>query len=114
MLQNRFDQVLGFGAGDEDGGSDDEIHAPEFLMAGDVLRGDAAGALGESGFVSSGLTGGQLALGVSVEIGAVAVESEHQKEFGVQAWGRDVVGGEAGDGGGERVLQVHGSISTQR
>ena len=112
-LQNSFDQLFGLGAGDEDGGGDDEIQAPEFLMAGDVLRGNAAGAFGESGFISSGFVGGQLALGVSVEKCSVTVQGEHEKEFGVHAWGRDVIGGEPGDGGGERVLQVHGSISPQ-
>ena len=66
--------MFGFGAGDEDGGSDDEVYAPEFLMSGDVLRGNAAGALGESGFVAGLLVGGEFALGVSVEISAVAVE----------------------------------------
>ena len=106
--------MLGFRAGDEDGGGDDEIHAPEFLMAGDVLRGNAAGALGESGFVAKLLAGGELTFGVSVEIGAVAVESEHEEELGVQARGRDAVGGEAGDGGGEGRLQLHLYISTQR
>jgi hypothetical protein len=104
---------FGFGAGDEDGGSDDEVHAPELLMAGDVLCGNAAGALGESGFVTRLLGGGEFALGVSVEIGAVAVESEHEEEFGVQARGGDVVGGEAGDGRGEGWLQLHLYISTQ-
>jgi hypothetical protein len=49
-----------------------------------------------------------------VEIGAVAVESEHEEELGVQARGRDAIGGEAGDGGGEGRLQLHLYISTQR
>jgi hypothetical protein len=82
-------------------------------MAGDVLRGNAAGALGESGFVAGLLAGGEFAFGVSVEISAIAVEGEHEEEFGVQARGRDMVGGEAGDGGGEGRLQLHLSISTQ-
>lgn len=105
--------MFGFGAGDEDGGSDDEVHAPEFLMSGDVLRGNTTGALGESGLVAGLLVGGELALGVSVEISAVAVEGEHEEEFGVQARGWDVVRGEAGDGGGEGRLQLHVYISTQ-
>jgi len=83
-------------------------------VAGDVLRGNAAGALGESGFVARLLGGGEFALGVGVEIGSVAVNGEHEEEFGVQARGGDVVRGEAGDGGGEGRLQLHVYISTHR
>src|ERR1700722_21011826 len=83
-------------------------------MAGDVLRGNSADPLGESGLVARLLGGGEFALRVSVEIGAVTVESEHEEEFGVQARGGDVVGGQAGDCGGEGRLQLHGAISTQR
>lgn len=72
------------------------------------MRGNSAGALGESGFVARLLAGGEFALGVSVEISTVAVESEHEEELGVQARGGDVVRGEAGDGGGEGRLQLHG------
>jgi hypothetical protein len=41
-------------------------------MAGDVLRGNAAGALGERGVVASLFVGGEFALGMRVEVGAVA------------------------------------------
>jgi len=82
-------------------------------MAGDVLRGNAAGTLGESSLVAGLLGGGEFALSVSVEIGAVAVECEHEEKFGVQARGRDVFGGEAGDSGGQGRLELHLYISTQ-
>ena len=70
--------MFGFRPGDQDGGSDDEIHAPEFLMAGDVLRGNSAASLAESSLVASLLGNREFALRVSVEIGSVAVEGEHQ------------------------------------
>jgi len=77
------------------------------------LRGDAADAFGESGGVAGLLARGEFALWMGVEISAVAVDGEHEEEFGVEARGRDVVRGEAGDGGGERRLQLHLYISTQ-
>src|SRR6266568_2214555 len=39
-----FNDVLGFRAGDQDVGSDRELEAPEFLLAGEVLRGLAGRA----------------------------------------------------------------------
>ena len=41
-----LDEVLGLRSWDQDGRRDDEIESPEFLVSGDVLRGDALGALG--------------------------------------------------------------------
>lgn len=103
-IQHGFYHVLGFGARDEDGGGDDEVHTPEFLMAGNVLRGDTTGALVQSGLVAGGFVGREFALGMCVEIGTIAAEGKHEKQFGVHARGRDVVRGEAGDGGGESLL----------
>src|SRR5580693_9757717 len=82
-------------------------------MAGDVLRGNSAASLGEGSLVARLLGDGEFALRVSVEIGSIAVEGEHEQEFGVQARGRRVVGGEAGDCRGEGRLQLHVYISTQ-
>jgi hypothetical protein len=64
--------VLGLGAGNEDGRSHYQIHAPKFLVARDVLRGNAAGALGECGFVTAGFVGGEFAFGMRVKVRAVA------------------------------------------
>ncbi len=38
-VESDLDQMFGFGAGNEDVGSDLEVEAPEFLVAGEVLRG---------------------------------------------------------------------------
>jgi hypothetical protein len=62
--QHSFDYVLSLRAWDENRGSNDEVHAPEFLMSRDVLRGDATGALGESNIIAGLLFGGKFALGM--------------------------------------------------
>ena len=67
-------------------------------MAGDVLRGDAAGTLGESLVIAYLFVGGELLLRMGVEIGTIVSQSEHQKQFGVHARGGDLVHCEAGDG----------------
>ena len=71
-------------------------------MAGDVLRGDAAGALGEGGAVSGSFVFRKLALGIGEQVGAIAFEDEHEQQFGVQARRWNVGRGEAGDRRGER------------
>ena len=43
-VESDFDEVLGFGAGNENVRGDFEIEAPEFLMAREVLRGLAGSA----------------------------------------------------------------------
>jgi len=43
--EHDFDQVLGFGARDQNRGRDDQVESPEFLVTGDVLGGDTFGAL---------------------------------------------------------------------
>ena len=45
--QDGFDQMFGLWARNQHGGGHDQIEPPEFLVAGDVLRGDAFGALGQ-------------------------------------------------------------------
>ena len=45
--QRGFDQVFGFRTRNKHGRADDEVHAPEFLMPGDVLRWNALRTLVE-------------------------------------------------------------------
>ncbi len=44
VAEDRFDEVFGLGAGDEDGGCYAEREAVELLLAGDVLEGLAGEA----------------------------------------------------------------------
>ena len=64
QFQHGFDHMLGLGPRNKDGRRDDEIHAPEFLMARDVLRGHAARAFGERSFVAGLLVCREFALGM--------------------------------------------------
>src|SRR5260370_3496830 len=95
------------GARDEHRRCDDEIYPPERLMSGDVLRGNAAAAFGQRGVVATLLIDGEFTLGMRVEIGAVAIEREHQKQLRVHPWGGNVFCGQPGDGGGEGWFQSH-------
>ena len=52
-LEDGFDEVLGLGARDEDGGSDLKSETVELLLAGDVLDGFVLEAAGDEGFVES-------------------------------------------------------------
>ena len=106
-IQHGLDQVFGLGTRDEHRRRDDEIHAPEFLMPGDVLRGNAAGAFGQRGVIATLLIDAEFALRMRVEIGSVAIESEHHKQLRVHARGGDVFCGQPGDGGGEGWFQLH-------
>ncbi len=78
QLQDGFDYVLGFGARYEDRGTDDEVHAPKFLMAGNILRGNAACTLGECGFIATGFVRCKFAFGMRVKVGAVRIQREHE------------------------------------
>src|ERR1700730_1534587 len=82
--QHGFDHMLRLRTGDEDGSSNNQVHPPEFLMAGDVLGGHTAGAFGKSGVVTGLLFYGQLSFGMREEVGAVATERKHQEQFGIQ------------------------------
>ena len=56
-FQDGFDEVLGFGARDEDGGGDFQCETVELLLAGDVLDGFVAQAAGDVVFVEGALVG---------------------------------------------------------
>jgi len=73
-VEGDFDEVFGFGAGDEDVGGDFEFEAPEFLLAGEVLGWFTVRAAGDKGEEAIGVGGGELLFGMGVEPGAVAAE----------------------------------------
>ena len=91
--QYGFYHVLGFWTRNQHGGADDKVHTPEFLVPGDVLRWDALYSLLESLIVARLLVAAQLALGMGIQVCALAVESEHEQEFGIHPRRRHSVGG---------------------
>ena len=99
-VEDGFDEMFGFGAGDEDGGRDAEGETEELLRAGDVLQRLLRGAAGDEG--AEGLELGWVdgVVCVGEEPGAVAVERVGEEGFGVAT----------GDGGGgfeEGVAERH-------
>src|SRR5690242_2340111 len=83
--------MLSFWSRDEHGGRDQQVKPPELLMAGNVLRGTAAGPL-TNDFIEIGLLiRGELALRMGVEIGPLATENKQQQQLGVQPGRGNVV-----------------------
>jgi hypothetical protein len=96
--------VFGFWTRDQDVGRDFEVQTPEFLMAGEVLRRDAARAPCDQGEISLARCCIEFLFRMRVEPGAVALERVHQEQFSGQRRGGDVIGFELSDGvaeGGE-------------
>ena len=90
--QGLLHQVLGLGARNQHGRSDAEVHPPELLMSDDVLQGLARGAAGDERLVLLLLVRRQLALGMRVEMGAVAVRDMKEQHLGAEARGVYVCG----------------------
>ena len=107
MSEHCLDQMLGFGTRYQYRWSDDEIHAPEFLVAGDVLGRYAAFALSQSLLVSALFVRGESALGMGIEIVPGPFEGEHEQDFGIQARRSYVGRGEAGDSGSQGGAEDH-------
>jgi hypothetical protein len=88
-IKGDFDEVLGFGAGDQDVGRYFEFEAPEFLFAGEVLGWFACGAAAEEREVKLDGLWCEKFFGVGVEPGAVLAEDMEKEEFGGERVGRD-------------------------
>lgn len=109
--QDGFDEVLGFGARDEDGGSDLEIEAVELLVAGDVLDGFVEEATGDGVCVGALLGFSDRAFWMSEEVGSGDLEGVEEEELGVASGlGEEVdVAGELGGGCEEGLAESHDS-----
>src|SRR5258708_13235468 len=83
--------MLGFGTWTQHSRRDDQVQAPKFLVSGDVLRGTSTGALGHNFFIARLLVRRKLALGVSVEMRAIASQHEHHQQLGIEPGRRDIV-----------------------
>jgi len=109
-IEDGFDEVLGLRAWDEHGGGDEKVGAPELLVSGEVLQGLSGGAASDELVVLHLLGGGQLALGVGVEVGAVALQHMKDENLGADARLCDSCGFELGDGRVEGLAELHGFI----
>jgi hypothetical protein len=74
-----FDEVLGLGAGDEDGGRDAQRQAVELLLAGDVLDGLVGQASRDCRLVCGLLFGCELTIRIDVELRAGDAERVQQQ-----------------------------------
>src|SRR6267143_1499817 len=80
-VEGDFDDVLGFGAGNQDVGCYFKLEAPKFLFAGEMLRWLAGGAASEEREEALGVRAGDLLFRVRVEPGAVAGEDMEQQKL---------------------------------
>jgi len=97
-IESHFDEVLGFGAGDQDVGIHFEFEAPKFLFAGEVLRGFAERATAQEREIFFGAFGGENFFGVGIEPGTVVSGDMEQEKFGGES--------ERGNGGGAKLLDA--------
>jgi len=96
-VESDFDEVLGFGARDEDVWSDEKFEAPEFLFAGEVLGRFAAGAALKQSEIIFGDGGGKDFFGMREEPGAFAAGGVEKEEFGGEGVRGDFGGAELRD-----------------
>src|SRR5262249_36788911 len=82
-FQNGFDEMLGFGAWDQNGGGELEGGGVEILLAGDVLDGGMLEAGREALFVGGGVRRGGVAVGMSDESDARDSQGVEEEELGV-------------------------------
>ncbi len=62
--ESNFDEMFGFGAGNQNVRSDFEREAPEFLFAGEMLYGNAGDAAVEKILIRERFFGGEFGFGV--------------------------------------------------
>ena len=96
-FERNFDHMLGFRPRNQNVGRDFEIQAPEFLMAGEVLRRDAARAPGDQRKILLARGGVEFMFRMRVDPGAVAPERVHQQQFRGQRGGGHVLAFELRD-----------------
>ncbi len=106
-FEGDFDDVFGLGARDQYVGSDFKIQSPEFLMAGEVLRRDAAGSPRDEREISLARRRVEFLLGMRVDLRAVATKRVHQQQFGGERRRRRFRTFELRDGVGESGANVH-------
>ena len=108
-FEDGLDEVLGLGAGDEDGGADVQRESIELLLAGDVLDGLVTQAAGDASFVVGLLAGREFAGGVSDHGDARNLQSVEEEQLGVASGGvaEARIGGELCGGSGDGLAEGH-------
>src|ERR1700730_899203 len=86
MFECNFNHVLGFGPRNQNVGRNLEIQAPEFLMAGEVLRRDPARSPSDQRKILLTRRGVDFLFRMCVEPCAVAPERVQQQQFCGQRW----------------------------
>src|SRR6266404_6013710 len=89
-VEGDFDDVLGFGAGDQHVGSDFKLKAPEFLSANEVLRRFASYAAGDECQIAICVRGADFFFRMGVNPGAVATEDVEEQQLRGKCVGRNV------------------------
>jgi len=95
VVEDGFDELLGFGARDEGVSRDAEGEAEEFLLASEVLQRFMCGAAGGESVELREVFGGEWVVNVREDERAVALKDVREEGFGIAR--RDVRGG-FGDG----------------
>ena len=85
QFQHRLHHMLGLRTRHQNRWRHDQIQPPELLMPGDVLRRNARRPPRQSFVVSLHFVGGELSLRMCIEIRPIAIEREHDEQFGVHA-----------------------------
>ncbi len=106
-VEGNFDDVFGFGAGNQHVGTYFEFESPEFLFAGEMLRWFAIRAAGDQGEEALGVGAGDLLFGMGVKPGAVAAQHMKKQQLGRQRIGWNMLIAQLG----EPLLQCGADVS---
>ena len=106
-----FNHMLGFRPRNQDVGRDFEIQAPEFLMASQMLRRNAARTPRIKAKYRSRVALSSRCFRMRVEPRAVTLERMHQQELRSQSGGRHILAVELRDAVGESGPHVRASLA---
>jgi hypothetical protein len=112
QLQDGFNHMLSFRPGDKHGRRDNQVHAPEFLVAGDVLGGHATGTFGQGLIIACDFVFGQPAIAMGIQVRTVATQHKRRQQLGVHSRRAYVRVLQALHGGLDGLAKLHG-ISSQ-
>src|SRR5438067_588570 len=103
--------MLGLRPRNQNGGRYDEVHSPEFLMSGNVLRWHTARTLRQRRVIAGFFVRIEFALRMRKQVGAIAAQDEPQQKFGVHLRRGHLRDGKARNSRGQSLLELHEPIS---